>query len=126
MRPCSPALKAGKRLSLTSSQDAADVAARYRTYSEQNRVSQSFFPFHFPNWSFATDDGGTEVFVWYGGVGKQAAIVGYPTDRVNTHDLLDAVARALDAAGAAYVELLVDAYDYNHQQEAYAALGIKH
>lgn len=69
----------------------------------------------------STEDGGTDVFIWYGGVGQQASILGYRSDRVNKHDLLDSVAIELQNAGAAYVELLVDAYDYVIQQEAYTA-----
>lgn len=109
------------KISLKLIEDVQEVIARFRFYTEQKRLSNSFFPFHSPNWCFESEDKGTEVFVWYGGVGKQASILGYRTDRVNIHDLLDSVAFALQNAGAAYVELLVDAYDYRLQQEAYTA-----
>ncbi len=101
--------------------DEREVVLKFRHYSEQKRLSNSFFPFHMPNWLFASSDGGTEVFIWYGGVGKQASILGYRTDRVNIHDLLNSVALELQNQGAAYVEMLVDAYDYTLQQEAYTA-----
>lgn len=94
---------------------------KFLLYSNQNRISNSFFPFHLPNWLLSSEDGGTDVFIWHGGVGKQSSILGYRTDRVNAHDVLDSVAHTLQRSGAAYVELLVDAYDYMLQQEAYTA-----
>jgi hypothetical protein len=94
---------------------------KFKLYSEQKRLSNSFFPFHLPNWILASEDGGTEVFIWYGGIGKQSSILGYRTDRVNAHEVLDAVAHMMQKNGAAYVELLVDAYDYRLQQDAYTA-----
>jgi len=109
------------KLKLQINKDAANVAQKFRLYSDQRRLSNSFFPFHVPNWILESQDGGTEVFIWYGGLGRQASILGYRTDRVDVHDLLDAVALALQTAGAGYVELLVDAYDYVLQQAAYTA-----
>lgn len=94
---------------------------RFAQLSNERRISNSFFPFHSPNRILRSEDGGTEVFVWLAGPGKQAAILGYRTDHVNTHDVLDSVAVALQREGAAYVELLVDAYNYSLQQEAYTA-----
>lgn len=102
-------------------QDEKKAAEKFRLYSEQKRISNSFFPFHSPNWLLSAEDGGSDVFVWYGGVGKQASILGFRTDQVHVHDLLDSVAVALQNTGAAYVELLVDAYDYVTQQEAWTA-----
>ncbi len=110
-----------QKLSFKLNRDEKEVVLKFRHYSEQKRLSNSFFPFHMPNWLLASEDGGSEVFIWYGGVGKQASILGYRTDRVNIHDLLDSVAYALQNQEAAYVELLVDAYDYTLQQEAYTA-----
>jgi len=101
--------------------DEAEAQSRFHQLSMEKRVSNSFFPFHKPTHILATLDGGTEVFVWFGGVGKQAAIVGYRTDRVNVHDLLDSVALSLQKLGAGYVEMLVDAYNYQIQQEAFTA-----
>lgn len=101
--------------------DEKDVVLKFRLFQEQKRLSNSFFPFHMPKWILESEDGGTEVFIWYGGMGKQALIVGYRTDHVNVHDILDSAAFALQSVGAAYVELLVDAYDYMLQQEAYTA-----
>lgn len=102
-------------------ENEAEAQQRFTQLSNERRLSNSFFPFHRPNRILTTKDGGTEVFVCFGGVGKQSAIVGYRTDRVNVHDVLDSVALALQKAGAAYVELLVDAYNYMLQQEAYTA-----
>jgi hypothetical protein len=110
-----------KKIALNVIKDSKKTIESFRTYAEQKRISNSFFPFHHPNWLLSSEDGGTDVFVWYGGVGKQAFILGFRTDRVNIHDLLDAVAGALQRSGASYVELLVDAYDYMSQREAYAA-----
>lgn len=101
--------------------DAEEAERRFATLALQNRLSNSFFPFHRPNRILVSDDGGTEVFVWFAGSGGQSAIVGYRTDLVRKHDLFDSVASALQRAGAAYVELLVDAYDYQLQQEAFTA-----
>ena len=101
--------------------DGRRVSESFTRYAEQKRISNSFFPFHKPNWMLSTADQGTDVFIWYGGVGKQASILGFRSDQVNVHDLLDSVAVALQKSGAAYVELLVDAYDYIIQQEAYTA-----
>jgi hypothetical protein len=101
--------------------DSKKTVDLFRTYKEQRRITNSFFPFHEPNWLLSSEDGGTDVFIWYGGVGKQASILGFRTDRVDIHDLLDAVAGALQRSGASYVELLVDAYDYMVQRDAYAA-----
>jgi hypothetical protein len=110
-----------KKIFLVINQNREEAIAKFKLFSEQNRISNSFFPFHLPHWILSTEDGGTDVFVWYEPHGKQASIVGYRTDRVNVHDLLDSVAWTLRGAGAAYVELLVDAYDYMLQQEAYTA-----
>ena len=110
-----------KKIILNVVKDSRKTIELFRLYSEQKRISNSFFPFHQPNWLLSSEDGGTDVFIWYGGVGKQASILGFRTDRVNIHDLLDAVAGALQRSGASYVELLVDAYDYLSQREAYAA-----
>ncbi len=114
-----------KRIAMTLTKDQAtgrsEVAMLFRKYKSEGRISNSFFPFHTPNWLLTSEDGGTQVFVWYGGMGRQAAIVGYRSDRVDTHDLLNSVAYALQAQGAAYLELLVNAYDPRLQQEAYTA-----
>lgn len=110
-----------RMMKLKWTQDKAEAERRFRQLSAERRVSNSFFPFHWPNAILSTEDGGTEVFVSMAGVGKQAAIVGYRTDRENVHDLLDSVAGALQKAGAGYVELLVDAYNYRLQQEAFTA-----
>jgi len=101
--------------------EESEAQQRFHQLAMERRVSNSFFPFHKPTHILATLDGGTEVFVWFGGVGKQAAIVGYRTDRVNVHDLLDSVALCLQKMGAGYVEFLVDAYNYMSQQEAFTA-----
>ncbi len=101
--------------------DAADIAARYARYTEEERIAQSFFPFHAPNAILASEDGGTEVFVWHEGSGKRAAIVGYRSDRKNVHEILRAVAGSMEARGAAYLEVLVPAADTLAQQAAYAA-----
>ncbi|MFI5360363.1 MAG: GNAT family N-acetyltransferase [Elusimicrobiota bacterium] len=110
-----------KKIVLNVVKDSKKTIELFRLYMEQKRISNSFFPFHKPNWLLSSEDGGTDVFIWYGGVGKQASILGFRTDRVNIHDLLDSVAGALQRSGASYVELLVDAYDYMSQREAYAA-----
>jgi hypothetical protein len=110
-----------KKIVLNVVKDSKRTVELFDRYKEQKRISNSFFPFHKPNWLLSSEDGGTDVFIWYGGVGKQASILGFRTDRVNIHDLLDAVAGALQRSGASYVELLVDAYDYLSQREAYAA-----
>jgi L-amino acid N-acyltransferase YncA len=110
-----------KKLVFNVNKDEKEVVLKFRYYNENQRLSNSFFPFHMPNWILSTDDGATEVFVWYGGVGKHASILGYRTDRVNIHDLLDSVAFTLQNQGAAYIELLVDAYDYILQQCAFTA-----
>ncbi len=101
--------------------DEVEARKRFHQLSMEKRVSNSFFPFHKPTHILATDDGGTEVFVWFAGVANQTAIVGYRTDRVNVHDLLDSVAATLQKMGAGYVELLVDAYNFVLQQEAFTA-----
>lgn len=101
--------------------DSKRTIELFDLYLDQKRISNSFFPFHKPNWLLSSADGGTDVFIWNGGVGKQASILGLRTDRINIHDLLDAVAGALQRSGTSYVELLVDAYDYMSQREAYAA-----
>ena len=98
-----------------------EVVSKFRQFSEEKRIRNSFFPFHAPNRLLKSEDGGTDVFLWYGGVGKQASIVGFRTDQVNIHDLLDSVAVAIQRTGASYIELLVDAYDYTSQQEAFTA-----
>jgi hypothetical protein len=110
-----------KKISLRVVKDSPEAASKFRHYQESRRISNSFFPFHAPNWILSTDDGGTEVFIAYEMHGRQACIVGYRTDHVNIHDLLDSIAVALQGAGADYVELLVDAYDYGLQQAAYTA-----
>ena len=97
---------------------AAELFARFRA---QRRIANSFFPFHSPNAVLSALDGGADVFLWNGGVGKQTMILGFRSDYATAHDLLDAVALAVQRSGAAYVEMLVDAYDYILQQEAYTA-----
>ncbi len=116
-----PLLLSKHKIPLELVKDERRAIELFRLYSEQKRISNSFFPFHMPNWLLSTADGGTDVFIWHGGVGKQASILGFRTDRVNIHDLLESVATTLQRSGAAYVELLVDAYDYTIQQEAYTA-----
>ena len=116
-----PLKLSGKKIKFDIVDDEKIVISKFRLYSEQDRIANSFFPFHTPNRVLVSEDGGTDVFVWYGGVGKQASLLGFRTDRVNLHDLLDSVAVALQRSGAAYVEMLVDAYDYITQQEAYTA-----
>jgi len=93
----------------------------YKKFYQGNRLAKSFFPFHKPNWIISSEDGGTDIFVWFGGAGMQASILGYRTDQVNIQDLLNSVAVTLQGAGAAYVELLVSAYDVVAQQEAITA-----
>lgn len=101
--------------------DAAEAKRRLTQYVSQSRISNHFFPFHEPNWILETEDGGTEFFVYYGGAGRQASIIGYRSDRSDLHNLLDSVARFLEKNGASYVEILVDAYDYLQQQQALSA-----
>jgi hypothetical protein len=110
-----------KKMTFELIEDEKEVISKFRQYSEQKRIRNSFFPFHAPNRLLKSEDGGSEVFLWYGGVGKQASIVGFRTDQVNIHDLLDSVAVSTQKTGASYIELLVDAYDYTTQQEAYTA-----
>ncbi|WP_338849150.1 GNAT family N-acetyltransferase [Massilia sp. W12] len=98
-----------------------DVIARFSRYSEEDRIALSFFPFHDPNAILATDDGGTEVFIWYEGSGKRAAIVGYRSDRKNVQEILLSAAQSMEARGAAYLEVLAPAADPLMQQAAYAA-----
>lgn len=102
-------------------QDQADVAQRFHAYSQQERIAHSFFPFHFPNAILASEDGSTEVFIWYEGEGRRAAVVGYRSERKNIHEILRAVSLAMEAHGAAYLELLVPVHDALAQQSAYAA-----
>ena len=106
-------------LEFSSHQDVA--VERYHRLLKEGRLANSFFPFHAPNCLLKSLDGGTEVFVCFGGVGKQSCIVGYRTDRVNVHSLLNSVALELQRAGAGYVELLVDAHDHQLQREAFSA-----
>ncbi len=110
-----------KKITLSYDADPARAAALFARYSQQKRISNSFFPFHSPNAVLSAEDGGADVFLWSGGVGKQTMILGFRSDYASHHDLLDAVALAVQNSGAAYVELLVDAYDYVIQQEAYTA-----
>lgn len=116
-----PLVLSDQKIPLEWIEDEARATETFQQYRRDQRLSNCFFPFHRPNRVLRTADGGTEVFVWFAGRAKQAAILGYRTDRVNIHDLLDAVAAALQKAGAAYVELLVDAYNYKLQQEAFTA-----
>jgi hypothetical protein len=116
-----PLKLSGKKLRFEVIQNEKTVIDKFRVFSEQKRISNSFFPFHSPNWLLSSEDGGSDVFIWYGGVGKQASILGFRTDHVNIHDMLDSVAITLQRSGATYCELLVDAYDYTTQQEAYTA-----
>lgn len=111
----------GKKIPFEMIQDEKKVVEKFRLLREQKRIFNSFFPFHAPNMLLSSEDHGSDVFVWYGGVGKTAYLLGLRTDLVNQHDLLDSAALALQRAGAAYIELLVDAYDYQTQQEAYTA-----
>lgn len=101
--------------------DEKETAKRFDQLVNEQRLANRFFPFHRPNQILMTEDGGTEVFVCYDGEGKQASILGYRTDRVDLHDLLDSVAATLQRAGAGYVDLLVDAYDFILQQAAFTA-----
>jgi RimJ/RimL family protein N-acetyltransferase len=110
-----------KKLALKYEADPARAAELFGRYSEQKRISNSFFPFHKPNAVLSTEDGGADVFLWNGGVGKQTMILGFRSDYGSHHDLLDSVALTIQRSGASYVELLVDAYDYVIQQEAYTA-----
>ena len=101
--------------------DETETLERFQELESQNRLANSFFPFHRPNVKMTSADGSSEVFVWFAPKHRMAAIVGYRTDRTNVHDLLDSVARSLNQYGASYVEFLVDVYDYQLQQAAYTA-----
>ena len=116
-----PLKLAKKKIALKYDGDPARAKELFARYSEQKRISNSFFPFHSPNAVLSTEDGGTDVFLWNGGVGKQTMILGFRTDYASLHDLLDAVALCVQRTGASYVEMLVDAYDYIIQQQAYTA-----
>ena len=117
----SPLPLSRRHLRLSMNTDEDEVGNRYHQYSEEDRLCHSFFPFHFPNAILASDDGGTEIFIWYEGKGKRASIVGYRSDRKNIHEILRAAAQTMEADGAAYLELLVPAHDPIAQQCAYAA-----
>jgi RimJ/RimL family protein N-acetyltransferase len=112
---------APKKIRFDTVRDEKTVVEKFKLYKEQKRIFNSFFPFHTPNMLLSSEDRGSDVFVWYGGVGKTAYLLGIRTDLVNLHDLYDSAALALHGEGAAYIELLVDAYDYQTQQEAYTA-----
>jgi hypothetical protein len=116
-----PLTLSGKKIQFEVVRDARAVVEKFRLYSEQKRISNSFFPFHKPNMLLTSADHASDIFVYYGGVGKQAYLLGIRTDLVNRHDLFDSAAVALQKEGAAYVELLIDAYHYTMQQEAYTA-----
>jgi|GEM_PF-526826 len=117
----SPLKLSREKLKLRYDADPVRAIALFRRYKEQKRISNSFFPFHSPNAVLSTEDGGTDVFVWNGGVGKQTMILGFRTDFAAIHDLLDSVALTIQQSGSSYVELLVDSYDYMIQREAYTA-----
>ncbi len=108
-------------IALTMNNDQHEVARRYHLYLEQDRLSHAFYPFHFPTAILASEDGSTEVFIWYEGRGKRSAIVGYRSDRTEISELLRAVASTLEHHGASYLELLVPAHNPIAQQSAYAA-----
>ncbi len=111
----------GRKIPFAVIRDEETVVRKFRLLHEQKRIFNSFFPFHQPNMLLSSVDQASDVFAWYGGVGKTAYLLGLRTDLVNQHDLLDSAALALQREGAAYIELLVDAYDYQTQQEAYTA-----
>lgn len=102
-------------------QQEEQVIQRFQELSQQKRLANSFFPFHQPNLILKSRDNSTEIFAWMVGKNKQSAILGYRTDRTDVHNLLDSAARTLHRYGAAYVELLVDAYDHRLQQQAFTA-----
>jgi hypothetical protein len=110
-----------KKIALKYDADPKRALALFRRCEEQWRISNSFFPFHTPNAVLRSEDGGADVFLWNGGVGKQTMILGFRSDYASLHDLLDSVALSVQGSGASYVELLVDAYDYITQQQAYTA-----
>jgi len=109
------------KIKLAYDADPKRALALFRRCEEQWRISNSFFPFHAPNAVLSSADGGADVFLWNGGVGKQTMILGFRSDYASLHDLLDSVALCVQSSGASYVELLVDAYDYITQQQAYTA-----
>lgn len=102
-------------------EDTKYARDRFSELSEQNKLANSFFPFHEPNLVLATPDGSSEIFARVIPMHKQAEIMGYRTDQTNLHDLFDSAAKSLHAYGAAYVEFLVDVYDFKLQQEAFTA-----
>lgn len=116
-----PLKLSGKKIQFEIVRDAETVVEKFRLFTEQKRISNGFFPFHKPNMLLRSEDHGSDVFVYYGGTGKQAYLLGIRTDLINRHDLFDSAALALQKEGAAYVELLVDAYHYTMAQEAYTA-----
>ncbi len=102
-------------------QNEKEVVYRYKELRKYQKIANSFFPFHLPNTILKTKDGNTEIFAWMAGKKNESAILGYRTDRTNLCDLLDSASKALYRHGASYVELLVNAYDYNLQKEAFFA-----
>lgn len=117
-----PKLPLSRRsMPLSMNHDSVEVAALFSLYRRERRLAHDFFPFHEPNTMLSSADGSTEVFIWYEGTGKRAAIIGYRSERKNTHELLRAVAMAMENYGAAYLEILVQASDPVAQQCAHAA-----
>jgi hypothetical protein len=102
--------------------NAIEVEQHFQEAIDNGTISPCFAPFDSPNWLLSTNDGDTEIFVYYSQTGRQATIIAYRTNEVNNlHNLFASTAAALDEEGAAYVEILVSAHDYIHQQYAYAA-----
>ena len=116
-----PLKLSAKKIPLAVMDDEKEAATRFDRLVSEQRLANRFFPFHRPNQILMTEDGGTEVFVHYDAEGKQVSILGYRTDQVNVHDLLDSVATTLQRTGAGYVDFLVDAYDFILQQAAFTA-----
>lgn len=97
------------------------LTERFAHLQSEGRLSNCFFPFHRPNVLLKARDGSSEVFAWIQGKHRQAAILGYRTDRTHLQNVLDSAARTLNRLGASYVELLVDVYDFHLQQQAFTA-----
>ncbi|MCD4782807.1 MAG: GNAT family N-acetyltransferase [Candidatus Eremiobacteraeota bacterium] len=99
-----------------------DIEWEYYEKRDSGKLLISFFPFHYPEIKLYTKDKKTQVFIHFEKRDGHGDLMGLETDQPSKlADILNSVAEYAESIGIKYLELLLDAYNPEHQKKAHQA-----
>lgn len=99
-----------------------EIEWEYYEKRDSKKLLMSFYPFHYPEIRLRTDDGRTSAYIHFEERDGHGDLMGLETDdEDNLTSILESVAVKAESMGIRYLELLVDAFNYNQQIRAFEA-----